>query len=114
MSSKAKKRKIDDSNGDGMLEAIDTLASSIKEMAGVMKTKVEIEKPLDCSLVIKEIKKIPGIEEKIFFEASEDLCVNPMKARYFLALSNDERRIWLLKRYHGRRVYHDSHFDCAF
>ncbi|XP_042483561.1 L10-interacting MYB domain-containing protein-like isoform X2 [Macadamia integrifolia] len=82
-----------------MLETMSAMATNIGRIADALG---QHSKTVNLDELFDVVQKIPGFDDDLIIEACEYLSVDEKKAKMFLKLDDRLRRLWLLKRLHGR------------
>ncbi|OVA12614.1 Myb/SANT-like domain [Macleaya cordata] len=90
------KRKRIHKDEPNLSSSLQSIADSMKSIAQAM---MERTRRVDVNELLSELKKVPDIDTMLLFEVAEYLLADFHRASLFFALSTEERKIWLTKRF---------------
>ncbi|KAI3861573.1 hypothetical protein MKW98_000525 [Papaver atlanticum] len=92
-----KRKRITKGKSD-IASALESIAESMKRVADAMVERTKT-KTVDVNELLRELRKVPGSNSMVLFEVAEYIMSDFQRTSLFLALTVEERKMWLTKRF---------------
>ncbi|KAI3959178.1 hypothetical protein MKX01_023854 [Papaver californicum] len=92
------KRKRISKGNSNIASALESIAERMKSIADAMVERTKT-KTVDVNELLRELRKVPGSNSMVLFEVAEYLMSDFQRTSLFLALSVEERKMWLTKQF---------------